>query len=71
MAVAVRTSPNFDARSPRILFETGLPESTPSRYDVASDGRFLVLAAAPDSKSEERAEIHVIVNWFETLRDKR
>lgn len=74
MAVSVRTSPSFEAGTPRILFETDLPESSPgdpSRYGVAPDGRFLVIAPAPDAKSEERAEIHVIVNWSDTLRDKR
>jgi hypothetical protein len=73
MAVEVRTSPSFDAGAPRVLFESEFPESSPddpARYGVAPDGRFLVVVPAPDGKGEERAEIHVIMNWLETLPDK-
>jgi len=73
MAVGVRTSPTFAAGTPRILFETELPESfpgDPSRYGVTPDGRFLVIAPAPDAEDEDEPEIHVIVNWAETLKDR-
>ncbi len=64
-----------DLRSehPRALFETDLPERVPgdpSRYAVTSDGRFLVTAPAPDAENEDEPQIHVIVNWVETLRDR-
>ncbi|HLE69737.1 MAG TPA: hypothetical protein VJH87_08655, partial [Vicinamibacteria bacterium] len=73
MAVKVRTSPTFEASTPRVLFETDLPERVPgdpSRYGVTPDGRFLVTAPAPNAENEEKPEIHVIVNWLETLRDR-
>ena len=73
MAVEVRTSPTFEASTPRVLFETDLPERVPgdpSRYGVTPDGRFLVTAPAPNAENEEKPEIHVIVNWLETLRDR-
>jgi serine/threonine protein kinase/WD40 repeat protein len=73
MAVQVQTSPSFEAGTPRVLFETDLPERVPgdpSRYGVTADGRFLVTAPAPNAENEEKPEIHVIVNWLETLRDR-
>jgi tRNA A-37 threonylcarbamoyl transferase component Bud32 len=73
MAVDVRTSPAFDAGTPRVLFETELPESfadDPSRYGVAPDGRFLVIAPSQDAEVEDKPEIHVIVNWAQTLRQR-
>ena len=73
MAVEVRTSPTFEAGTPRGLFETDLPEripGDPSRYGVTADGRFLVTAPAPNAENEDKPEIHVIVNWLETLRDR-
>jgi serine/threonine protein kinase len=74
MAVEVRTSPSFHAGAPRVLFETELPESSPgdpSRYGVAPDGRFLIMTPAPDVEDLAEPEIQVMVNWLETLRDKR
>lgn len=74
MAVEVRTSPTFHAGVVRVLFETELPETSPgdpSRYGVAPDGRFLIIAPAPDVEDGDKPEIHVIVNWLETLRDER
>ncbi len=73
MAVEVRTSPTFEASTPRVLFETDFHELNPidpSRYGVTVEGRFLVIAPAPNAENEEKPEIHVIVNWLETLRDR-
>ncbi len=72
MVVSVETEPTFEPGTPRVLFETPLPESTPgdpSRYGVSADGqRFLIIAPAPNSDTgDEAAEIHVIVNFFEEL----
>jgi hypothetical protein len=38
MEVDVKTVPNFSASKPRLLFETSLVD-----FDVAPDGRFLLL----------------------------
>jgi hypothetical protein len=37
---------------------------------VTPDGRFLVIAPAPDAEDENEPEIHVIVNWAQTLRER-
>jgi dipeptidyl aminopeptidase/acylaminoacyl peptidase len=72
IVVSVKTEPTFEYGTPKVLFETPLPERAagdPSRYGVSADGqRFLVTAPAPESGEEEDApEIHVILNWFQEL----
>ena len=72
MVVSGETEPTFEASTPRVLFETPLPERAagdPSRYGVSADGqRFLIIAPAPNfDGAGEAAEIHVIVNFFEEL----
>jgi hypothetical protein len=40
------------------------PNAGPRQYDVAPDGRFLMLkAAVPD-----RLQVDVVLNWFEELK---
>ena len=71
MVVSVSTDQTFEAGTPRVLFQTALPERTPgdpSRYAVSADGkRFLITAPAPTADEAEAPEIHVIVNWFREL----
>jgi hypothetical protein len=58
---------DFRVDAPRVLFEGGFVQSSenmPSVFDVAPDGRFLMIApndAAPASA------IVVVLNWFEEL----
>ena len=71
MAVNVETESSFEAGTPRVLFETPLPErlvGDPARYAVSRDGRrFLITAPAPGADTLDSPEIHVVVNWFEEL----
>jgi hypothetical protein len=71
LAVDIVTQPTFSAGKPKMLFEgpyVPTPRSFPD-YDVSPDGqRFLMLkvyelAPAP-------AQINVVLNWFEELKQK-
>jgi serine/threonine-protein kinase len=66
MAVEIRTSPALRISAPQLLFEGPYePDPAPSgsvNYDVAPDGRFLMVQSAP------LTEIHVVLNWMEELR---
>lgn len=64
MATKVSTRGSFRRGTPRPLF--GLAGGL--SYDVSADGqRFLVLVKNPDAPAKE---IHVVVNWFEVLRER-
>ena len=65
MSVAIRPGETFRFDAPRTLFADTYVNDTGGRsYDVASDGRFLMLSDEANSTDE----IHLIVNWFEELR---
>jgi len=64
MAVAVEPGAAFRAGPPQLLFE-----KASSDYDVAPDGRrFLMLK--PVVATGDSGELHVIVNWFDDLRQR-
>jgi hypothetical protein len=62
MKVDVNPGPAF-GRS-QLLFETDSVV-----YDVARDGRFLLIQRKPQAEPP-RNEITVVLNWFEELRRK-
>jgi len=68
MSVEINTQSGFSAGTPKPLFEghyQTLTASTPN-YDISADGqRFLMLQAA-----EQSAQINVVLNWFEELKQK-
>jgi len=64
MAVDVDAGPAFRAGAARVLFETASID-----YDVSPDGkRFLILK--PTAAVGEAGELHVILNWFDDLRQR-
>jgi eukaryotic-like serine/threonine-protein kinase len=64
IAVDVRTTPDFRAGAPKLLFEGHYGAA----YDVAADGkRFLMLKPAVVQNSSS-GQLHIVVNWFEELR---
>jgi Tol biopolymer transport system component len=71
MAVDFNAQPTFSAGKPKMLFEgpyVTTPRSIPD-YDVSPDGqRFLMLRAAEQSQAP--AEINVVLNWFEEMKQK-
>ena len=73
MAVTIETSPVLRIGSQRMLFEGNFlledDGAGANNYDVAPDGRFLMIQLKTESTSETaRPQINVIVNWFEELK---
>ena len=68
MAVDVETKPTFRPTRPRTLFEgRGYHRNYYGwRYDVAPDGRFLMIK--PDPAESGPAQVRVILNWFEDVQ---
>ena len=67
MAVPVQLAPVFKAGIPETLFQDNFTASgsiTPT-YDVAPDGRFLMLEPVEKAPS---TKIVVVTNWFEELK---
>jgi Tol biopolymer transport system component len=69
IAVEVRTSPGFEAGTPRVLFQTRMKNvggRAPGRdYDVASDGRFVINTVAGEAQV---APITLVQNWAAELK---
>jgi Tol biopolymer transport system component len=74
MAVTVSTEPPFRATAPQALFPDAFerPQGPAhTSYDVAPDGRFLMLQSSQVSRETERTgstQLHVVQNWFEELK---
>jgi serine/threonine-protein kinase len=73
-AVAVDTDAEFSFATPVVLFTgnfVGSPVRQSRSYDVARDGRFLMIQPeeAPTS-SEAPASIVIVENWFEELKQR-
>ncbi len=66
MAVRVTPGPTFVRSAPTVLFSGSYPRDVygDQSYDVAPDGRFLMIRLAPDA----RVDVHVILNWEAELR---
>jgi serine/threonine-protein kinase len=65
MAVPVLKTATFDFGTPTLLFESNYAHlfGGPNSYDVAADGRFLMIKPAPAPSSA----INVIFNWTAAL----
>ena len=62
----LRTEPELELGTPQVLFEDRemfAPIHYRRNYDVAPDGRFLMLV--PDR--QEKPTIHVVLNWLQEL----
>ncbi|MEO8097382.1 MAG: protein kinase [Acidobacteriota bacterium] len=64
MAVEMQTSPTLRAGTPKMLFE----DFPTAAYDVAPDGRFLMLRDVSTSQGDP--PIHVVLNFIEELKRK-
>jgi eukaryotic-like serine/threonine-protein kinase len=63
MAVAIRTQPRFLAGTPHLLFEGSYVTGDWHDYDVAPDGRFIMIQTGdPDAP---RPQIALVQNWSE------
>ena len=74
MVVAVDTEPTFSHGNPEVLFAAPYRRAAPDRtrpWDVAPDGRFLMLregAASTTDTDEVPAQVVLVQNWFEELK---
>jgi serine/threonine-protein kinase len=69
MAAAIKTTPTFTPAPPEVLFRLGdyvLAGTRGIRYDVAPDGRFLLMK--DEDGRETRDRIVVVQHWFEELK---
>jgi hypothetical protein len=64
MVVSVEARPTFRASLPRTLFEGRFAHMAQANYDVAADGRFLMLKG--DDQSPPRT-LRLAVNWSTEL----
>ena len=71
MAVQVTTDPGFEVSRPELLFQGDFFLSSPANqsYDVASDGRFLMVQSG-DPAQQLRMQLIVQNNWPEVLRQR-
>ena len=70
MAALVQTDASFTNETPKVVFEAGSYYfGRPGRsFDVAPDGRFLMVKAGYQTGEDASApEITVVLNWFEEL----
>lgn len=65
MSVTVETKGDFKASAPKLAFEGPYVNVPGVSYDVASDGRFVVIAGPPESAPKN---INLVLNWFDELR---
>jgi serine/threonine-protein kinase len=64
-AAAVRTSPEFSAGSPAMLFER---RGISPAFDVSGDGKRFVVLEKP--AGEPPLSVHVVHNWFSEFREQ-
>ncbi len=66
MVASISTEPEFTHGTPRVLFEGPYNNVPYLSYDVAPDGRFLVLK--PEYDDSQVRELHVVTKWFDALK---
>ena len=72
MATSIQTSPSFSRSTPEMLFEGDYLTSINARqYDVAPDGRFVMMKAGDQTGGDvRRPRITVVLDWFEELLER-
>jgi len=65
IAATIETEPEFKVTEFEELFEGRYLTSIFHNYDVAPDGRFLMIQ---ESQESTPPEIHIVLNWFEELK---
>ena len=69
MAVSVRIDPSLDFGNPELVFEESYYRSFDRTYDVHPNGeRFLMIKEGAAGKETPAAELIVVLNWFEELK---
>ena len=77
MAVAVQKSPTFSLGTPKKLFQStyvGLGPSSGIPWDIAPDGRFLMMRNPGTGGQSDAAaalrKINIVLNWTEELKQR-
>ena len=65
MAVRIETQPELRPQPAEVLFDGDYFHRNRRSYDVATDGRFLMIQPMI---TEQDGQIHVVLNWFEELK---
>lgn len=69
MAAPIRTDPSFDHGRSEVLFEGDYFFGRDGRnYDVAPDGRFLMITGTSPGDDAPPLETTAVLNWFEELK---
>ncbi len=69
MAASIQTDPSFSRGTPRELFEGSYYQAPGRTYDVAADGRFLMITTGGQTDDDAPLpQITVVINWFEELK---
>ena len=64
------SDPTFEPGTPEVVFNK-LYGNRRGDYDVAPDGRFLMITLPGDPTGEGgRPELNVVLNWFEELKQR-
>jgi serine/threonine-protein kinase len=75
MAVAVNPAGGLTLSAPKLLFErsyaTGDREVLGIDYDLAADGRFLMIKPSPDElRLRLTSNLTIVLNWLEEVKDR-
>jgi Tol biopolymer transport system component len=71
MVATITSTAPLEFSTPRALFPDRFRRTQGdfhTHFDVASDDRFLVIEDPAFGGTRERQQIHVVLNWFETLK---
>ncbi len=66
MAVRIETQPELRPQPAELLFDGDYFHRNRPSYDVATDGRFLMIQ--PMITEQDESQIHIVLNWFEELK---
>ena len=69
MAVSVKTDSGFTYGTPQTLFVGPYRDRDGRTYDVAADGRFLMVSGVTAADARP-PEINVVINWFQELTER-
>ncbi len=66
MVTDVSSSPTFSSSQPRELFQTSFTDTYGVSWDLAPDGRVLVVK--PSTDGADPNELRAVLNWHEELK---
>jgi serine/threonine-protein kinase len=71
MAVAITADPSFRAGTPTLLFRGRYQAGSWLRtYDLAPDGRFLMIEPGTLDQEPSVQSLSIVLNWFEELKER-